>query len=139
MRMPENIMDKETLLSVVHKNSEKPEFRYFLESCIRKWEQVRPEMELIDCLMDSICRTWNISRAELLSERKYFEARSLFFYLIHKKVNLSYEIIGDMFGRVKGNVHSGAKIIETRLKKKRQTVVDGYEAAENDIISFLSS
>jgi chromosomal replication initiation ATPase DnaA len=138
MRMPENIIDKETLLSVVHENSEKPEFRYFLESCIRKWEQVRPEMELIDCVMDSVCKTWNISKKELLSERKYCEARSLFFYIIHKKLNLTYEVIGDMFGRLRANVYKDSKIIEIRLKKNRRILVDGYTAAENDIVSFLS-
>jgi hypothetical protein len=51
---------------------------------------------------------------------------------------LTYEVIGDMFGRLRANVYKDSKIIEIRLKKNRRILVDGYTAAENDIVSFLS-
>ena len=139
MDIPKNIPDQSAILEKVSHYSKQPEFRYFLDSCIKKWDEVRPEMELIDCIMDSICRKWKISKTDLIKERRYVEPRSLFFYLIHKRVNLSYEIIGDMFGRVKGNVHSGAKNIEYMLEtRKQQNLVEAYHAVESDLVAFLT-
>lgn len=140
MKIPESIPDQKTLLNTVEEYSKQPEFRYFLDSCINKWNQVRPEMELVDCIMESICQTWNISKEELISDRKYVEARNLFFYLIHKKVNLSYQIIGDMFGRIKGNVHSGAKTIEYMLEnRKKKNLVEAYNVVEKDLLTVFSA
>lgn len=140
MSTQNSIPDQSTLLSMVQEYSKQPEFRYFLNSCIKKWHEVRPEMEQIDCIMNSICSTWKISRNQLLADRKYVEPRSLFFYLIHKRLDLSYEVIGDMFGRVKGNVHSGAKTIEYMLEnRKTKHLVEAYMDVERCLTALSST
>ena len=107
------------------------EFRFFMASCIQKWDEIQPEQRKINLIMESVCQTWEISPDQLLTNRKYVEARSFFFYVIHKKVDLSYEIIGNMFDRVKGNVHSGAKNIQFMLEdRQRKHLVDAFKSVE---------
>ncbi len=112
-----------------------PEFRYFLASCIDKWDEIQPEQRLINIIMESVCQTWDITPEQLLNDRKHVEPRSFFFFVIHKKVNLSYETIGNMFDRVKGNVHSGAKNIEFMLENRQQKhLVEAFVAIESAVL-----
>lgn len=138
MDIPKNIPNKEVIEEMIALYSKEAEFRFFINSCILKWDKVRPEMELIDCIIKSICNTWSISKQQLISDRKFVEPRSLLFYLVHKKVNLPYEIIGDMFGRVKGNVHSNAKQAEFMIiQNKNKSLVAANEQVDKDLVSFL--
>lgn len=130
------IPDENYLSTRVAQFIPQPEFRFFLASCMKKWDQMQPEMEMISLIMDSVCKSWNCNSDQLLKDRQFAEARYFFFYVIHKKLQLTYGTIGNMFDRGKAHVHVGAKNIEFLLDKRRQKhLVLAFEGVELALMS----
>src|SRR3989344_3805337 len=95
----------EFLLKKIKDNIDNPLFRGFLSSLFDRWEKLQAETNAINLIVKKICQHYSITQEEMLRKNRYYEARSVFFYVLIKKVNLSYGEAGDLFKFDKGAVH----------------------------------
>jgi chromosomal replication initiation ATPase DnaA len=106
----------------VNDHIDKPEFAYFLKSCLDKWAPVKLECDIMDAIMKFICDHYKITPEELIHGKKAAIPRSLMFYLMKRSLKkLSFETLGDIFKRQKSYVYKcfdDAKFMVQRHKRK---------------------
>lgn len=69
----------------------------------------------IDNLIKRICESFNVSKKELMSKRRFrpfVDARNVGMYILHKHYNLSSTAVGKVFGKDHSTVLHACKSIE---------------------------
>lgn len=122
--------------ALIQGNIHRDDFKKYLALCLRKWENLKVELEIIDAIMGSICKHWNISRQELIEDKAYMEPRFLMYYIIKKELVLSYGEIGEIFDRPKSYIHKAVDDMVFFVEqngKKRSKLVDMVNSVKNDL------
>lgn len=103
--MSDQITEKD-VMALIEGNMQQADFSKYLTLCVKKWERLKVELEIIDAIVCSICKHWGISKKELIEGKQYTEPRSFMYYIIKRQVRtLSYSEIGEIFNRPKSYVH----------------------------------
>jgi hypothetical protein len=100
-----SINKQEEILTAIRGNMSNTDFAQYMNYCVKKWERLKVDLEIIDAIMGSICAQWNISKNDLVADKKFADARAMMYYVIKKQINLSYGEIGEMFRISKSYVH----------------------------------
>ncbi len=116
------VTDEELSVTYINKNITDQEFVIYIDSCLKKWPDIKPECKIMDIVMDTICANYTITIDELIFGKKNMVPRSITLYMIKKSIkNLSFDTLGEMFGRQKSYVfksYDDAKFMIERHKKK---------------------
>jgi hypothetical protein len=100
-----SINKQEEILTAIRGNMSNQDFARYMNYCVKKWERLKVDLEILDAIMGSICAQWNISKNDLIADKKFADARAMMYYVIKKQINLSYGEIGEMFRISKSYVH----------------------------------
>jgi hypothetical protein len=116
------------ILSLIQGNMYRVDFLQYMSYCVNKWKRLEVDLEIIDSIMTSICKQWNISKKELIEDKKFSEPRSMMYYIIKKNIKLSYGEIGDMFriskSYVKKSYDDIAYVLEKPSNNQQKTRVN---------------
>ena len=127
------IVKKEDIIHSIQDNMHRDDFAAYMNFCVCKWKQLEAGQQVIDAIMDSVCKQWEISKQELL-DSKNSEPRAMMFYVIKKQTKLSYTEIGDMFDKEKSwiykLVNETAFMIEKHGKK---SYIVKFESIQKDL------
>jgi hypothetical protein len=123
------IMTKEEIRVFLDNHLDNPYFIFFLNSFLPKWVDLTEERLAIMQCVDSICKHWNCTKDELYLDKKRHEPRGVLFCLLKKHLDLSFEIIGDMFLKKKSQVHKIVTQVEFVIKQgKKKELIDRIDA-----------
>lgn len=114
-----NKISKDEIMSLLNGQIDRDDFRVYIHTCIKKWDRIKVEMEIIDKVIDAICRHWDISKDDLLGGRNP-NPRFLMYYIIKTDLSLSYQDIGEMFGHSKSYVHKGVDDISNIIQNYKR-------------------
>ena len=114
------VESKEFLLEKIKDNLDNPLFRGFLSSLFSRWEKLEAETNAINFIIKKICEHYSITQEEMIRKNRYYEARSVLFYVLIKKVNLSYGEAGDLFKFSRGAVHRAVSEADVMVNKARK-------------------
>jgi chromosomal replication initiation ATPase DnaA len=129
-----NEQTEQEIMASIQVNIHRDDFRKYLGLCVRKWERLKVELEIIDAIMGSICKHWGISRQELLEEPTKMEPRSMMYYIIKREVSLSYGEIGEIFGRPKSYVHKAVDGMAFFIEEhNKRDLVHMFHNVRNDL------
>jgi|688.fasta_scaffold03012_23 hypothetical protein len=116
------------ILSSIQGNMHRVDFLQYMSYCVNKWKRLEVDIDIIDSIMTSICKQWNISKKELIENKKFAEPRSMMYYIIKKNIKLSYGEIGDMFriskSYVKKSYDDIAYVLENPTISQQKTMVN---------------
>ena len=122
------------ILSVIQENMHREDFAEYMKYCVKKWKRLEVDLQIIDAIMSSICKQWNISKGELIDDKKFAEPRSMLYYVIRKQVHLSYGEIGEMFCVSKGYIHKAVDDITFLVEEHRhKNMVSIFECIQKDL------
>ena len=108
-------IEKDEIMSLLDGQMNRGDFRAYIYSCIKKWDRIKQEMEIIDIIINTICKHWGITKDDLLGGRNP-NPRFLMYYIIKTDLSLSYKDIGEMFGHPKSYVHKGVDDISNIMQ-----------------------
>lgn len=129
------------ILSEIKGNLHRDDFVKYMEFCVKKWKRLDVELQVIDAIMTSICKQWDISKQELMDEKKLAKPRAMMYYVIKKQVDLSYGEIGEMFGVSKSYIHKAvddiAFLVENQngrpLFKHQKNIMVTFQSIQKDL------
>lgn len=130
------------ILSEIKGNLHRDDFVKYMEFCVKKWKRLDVELQIIDAIMASICKAWNVSKQELMNEKKMAEPRAMMYYVIKKQVDLSYQEIGEMFGINKSYIHKAVDDIAFLVEdqgdrrvplKQQKNMVTIFQSIQKDL------
>lgn len=106
------------ILYVIQRNMQRADFAKYMDFCVKKWNRLEVDLQIIDAIMSSICKQWSISKEELIANRKFTEPRAMMYYVIKKQVKLSYGEIAEMFKKQKSYIKKSVDDVTFLLEKK---------------------
>ena len=128
-----NTVTKEDIISSIQDNMHRDDFAAYMNFCVCKWKQLEAVQQVIDAIMDSVCKQWEISKKELL-DSKYSEPRAMMFYVIKKQTKLSYTEIGDMFDKERSFIHKLVNDMTFMIEKHgRKNFIVKLESIQKDL------
>ena len=130
--------DCSEILSEIKGNMHRDDFVTYMSFCVKKWKRLETELQVIDAIMDSICKQWKIPKDKLIHngnrERKFSEPRAMMYYVIKKQVHLSYGEIGEIFNISKGYIHKAVDDITFLVEERGQKdVVSIFLSIQKDL------
>ena len=128
------------ILSVIEANIHRKDFAHYMDFCVKKWQKLELELQLVDNIISSICRQWHISKPELIDDKKFAEPRAIMYYIIKKQMNLSYGEIGVLFNKGKGYIHKAVDDMTFVIEKNAQKeLCDKLSLIQKDIYSLIEN
>lgn len=113
-------MSNSEILSKIESNMHRNDFANYMGLCIKKWQKLDTELQMVDAIISSVCREWKISKSQLIDDKKFADARAIMFYIVKKQMNMSYSEMSTLFNKGKGYIHKATKIISTTIKNHPQ-------------------
>ena len=127
------VVKKEDIISSIQENMHRDDFAAYMNFCVSRWKQLEAGQQIIDAIMDSVCKQWEISRQELLLS-KFSEPRAMMFYVIKKQTKLSYTEIGDMFDKERSFIHKLVNDMTFMIEKHgRKNFLVKLECIQKDL------
>jgi hypothetical protein len=122
------------ILSEIKGNMHREDFATYMGFCVKKWKRLEVELQIVDAIISSICKQWNISKEKLMDDRKFAEPRALMYYIIKKQVKLSYGEIGEMFGVNKSYIFKSVTDITFLVEGHGQkSMVTAFQSIQKDL------
>lgn len=113
-------MSNSEIISKIEANMHRDDFANYMDFCVKKWQKLDTELQVIDTIISSICREWKISKGQLIEDKRFVDARAIMFYIIKKQMNMTYSEIAIMFNKGKGHIHKMVDDISFVIEKQSQ-------------------
>lgn len=127
------VVKKEDIISSIQENMHRDDFAAYMNFCVCKWKKLEAGQQVIDAIMDSVCKQWDISRKELL-DSKFRDPRAMMFYVIKKQTKLSYREISEMFDKERSFIHKLVNDMTFMVEKHgRKSFVVKFESIQKDL------
>ena len=125
---------KQEISSFIDEHMQRNDFVMYMNYCVKKWKRLEIDLQIIDSIMSSVCKHWDISKDKLMEDKKLYEPRAMMYYIIKKQINLSYGEMGELFCKQKSYIHKAIDdmtfLVEQRGKKD---VVVSLQSIKNDL------
>jgi chromosomal replication initiation ATPase DnaA len=124
------------IMESIQGNMDREDFQKYIAYCVKKWDRLKVEMEVVDVIISSICKQWGVSKSKLIEDKKLAEPRALTYYIIKKEINLSYAEIGEIFGINKSYIHKAITDVSFLVEKHGQeNLVNMFNLVQNELLS----
>lgn len=130
---PKTVITKEDIMSSIQDNMHRDDFAAYMNFCVCKWKQLEAGQKVIDEIMDSVCKQWEMTKKELL-DGKFSEPRAMMYYVIKKQTDLSYSDIGEIFHKERSFIHKLVNDMAFMVEKHaRKNFVTKFESIKKDL------
>ncbi len=116
------------LTTYLHKNNSDKDLFEYLDKCISKYEDKKKDNARISevnkeqskTILHILLSHLKITEPQLMNNRDYCNHKALLYYYTKKKLKISYEAVGDLFGKHKSYVYYSASRAEIIVKKSKK-------------------
>lgn len=126
---------KEELLKEIASNYFNYDFLSYLNHCIEKWNEHDKKNNIIDTVINSVCKKYDIERTDLFKSNSPIDyyIRGGVLYMIKKKLDLSYGDIAVHFKRTKSYVFKIINDVDGLLNMKETS----HNSLLKEVISLV--
>lgn len=125
---------KEDIISSIQQNMHRDDFAAYMNFCVCRWKQLEAGQQVIDAIIDSVCKQWEVSKSELLNSKHSGEPRAMMYYIIKKQTDLSYTEISDMFNKERSFIHKLVNDMAFMVERHaRKSIITKFESIVNDL------